>query len=332
MSDMIEMTYREAIVLGQRDAMAHDPKTLLMGEDVAAAGGPFKTTEGLLDEFGPKRVRDTPIAEEAFVGAAMGMALTGWRPIVELMFADFMGVAYDQIVNGIAKHRFMQGGKLNVPVLIRAIGGGGTRFGAQHSQTGEGWLLPAPGLKVYSAGTPNDAYHLLRAGALDPDPVIVLEHKLLFNRKGPVQRFGAEVPPVNGTLHIRKGGDITMVASLGMVERMVAAGDLLAREGISADLFNLRRIRPLLIEPILESVRTTGRLLVIEENHSPGGWSGDLIAKVVEAAFDWLDAPPERITLPEWPLPYSPALEDASMPSAEGIFRKAADIVSGRSR
>lgn len=332
MSDTAEMTYRDAIVLGQRDAMAHDPKTLIMGEDIAAAGGPFKTTDGLLAEFGPMRVRDTPISEEAFVGAAMGMALTGWRPIVELMFADFIGVAYDQIANGIAKHRFMQGGRLSVPLLIRAIGGGGTRFGAQHSQTCEGWLLPVPGLKVYTAATANDAYHLIRAGVVDPDPVIVLEHKLLFNRKGSVRRFGAHVPAVVGTQRLREGRDITMVASLGMVERMLEAADMLLGQDISADVFNLCRIRPLLVGPIVESVRRTGRLLAIEENHSPGGWSGDLIARVTAEAFDWLDAPPERITLPDWPMPYSPVLEDAALPSAEAISRKAAKIVKGQSQ
>jgi pyruvate/2-oxoglutarate/acetoin dehydrogenase E1 component len=327
MSEVREMTYRDAIVAGQRDAMRLDSRVVLMGEDIGAAGGPFKTTEGLQALFGPSRVRDTPISEQAFVGAAMGMALTGYRPIVELMFADFMGVCFDQIVNGIAKHRFMQGGALRVPLLIRAMGGGGTRFGAQHSQTGEGWLLPAPGLKVYTAATPNDAYHLIRAAVCDPDPVIILEHKLLFGRSGAVTLFGEAVPPVDGPKCLRPGKDITVVASLAMVERIQAAATTLESEGISAELFDLRVIRPMNLTPILESVKGTSRLLVVEENHAPGGWSGEVVARVVAEAFDYLDAPPERLTLPDWPLPYSPQLEDAAIPGADSIVRKVRAIL-----
>lgn len=327
MSTTESMSYRDAIVAGQQDAMMHDPRVMLMGEDIGAAGAPFKTTQGLFELFGPMRVRDTPISEQAFVGAAMGMALTGYRPIVELMFADFMGVCYDQIVNSIAKHRFMQGGTLNLPLVIRAMGGGGTRFGAQHSQSGEGWLAPVPGLKVWSAATPNDAYHMIRAAVNDPDPVVVLEHKLLFNRIGPVTRFGEEVPPLGGVECIREGSDITILASLGMVERASAAGEQLADKGVSAEVFNLRKMRPFNIEVVVESVRKTGRFLVVEENHSPGGWSGDAIARVVDGAFDWLDAPPQRLTLPDWPVPYSPALEDACLPSIDDVVATAMTIV-----
>lgn len=322
-----ELTYRDAIVAGQRDAMAQDPRVFVMGEDVAAAGGPFKTTQGLLEEFGPNRIRDTPISEQAFVGAALGMALTGYRPIVELMFADFMGVCYDQIVNGIAKHRFMQGGTLNVPLVIRAMGGAGTRFGAQHSQSGEGWLTPVPGLKVWCAASPNDAYHMIRSAVLDPDPVVILEHKLLFNRRGKVTRFDGKVPPLGGASLLRQGGDITVLASLAMVERALEASQLLSAAGIEADVFDLRRVRPFQIEHVIESVRKTGRFLAVEENHAPGGWSGEAIAHVVDQAFDWLDAPPGRVTLPDWPMPYSPELEDAAMPSVERIRATAAAMV-----
>lgn len=324
----VEMTYRDAIVAGQRDAMAADPRTFLMGEDIAAAGGPFKTTEGLLEAFGPARVRDTPISEQAFVGAAMGMALTGYRPIVELMFADFMGVCYDPIVNGIAKHRFMQGGRLTLPLVIRAIGGGGTRFGAQHSQTGEGWLLPAPGLKVFCAATPNDAYQMLRAAVADPNPVVVFEHKALFTRRGPVTL--APHPRIEGPAVITEGSDITLVASLGMVERAQAAAEQLGAAGVSAEVIDLRVVRPLDAAPIVASVRKTGRLLVVEENHAPGGWGGEVVARVVVEAFDFLDAPPERINLPDWPMPYSPALEDAALPGADAIFERARAMVDGR--
>jgi pyruvate dehydrogenase E1 component beta subunit len=324
------LTYREAILAGQRDALRADDRVLLMGEDIAAAGGVFKTSEGLLDEFGPRRVRDTPISEQAFVGAAMGLALTGYRPIVELMFAYFMGVCYDQIVNGIAKHRFMQGGTLNVPLVIRAMGGAGTRFGAQHSQTAEPWLLNVPGLKVWAAATPQQAYLMIRAAVEDPNPVVVLEHKALFMRSGVVDRFTGPALGVAGPLHLRPGGDITIVASLGMVERALTAGETLAAEGVDADIFDLRVLRPMSLEPIVESVRRTGRLLVVEENHAPGGWGGEIVATVVREAFDYLDCPPERLTLPDWPVPYSPALEDAAIPSPEKIHAYAAAMTGDR--
>lgn len=326
-TETVELTYRDAIVAAQRDAMRTDKSVFLMGEDIGLAEGPFKTAKGLQAEFGALRVRDTPISEQAFVGAAMGMALTGYRPIVELMFSDFMGVCFDQIVNSIAKHRFMQGGTLHVPLVIRAMGGGGVRFGAQHSQTGESWLLSIPGLKVYSAGTPNDAYHLIRAAVLDPNPVVVIEHKLLFTRKGPVQLFDDEVPVVSGPRRLRAGEDITIVASLGMVERIEAAAQTLAQAGVSAELFDLRIVRPMQIDPIVESVKKTKRLLVVEENHRSGGWGGDLVAVVASEAFDELATAPERITLPDWPMPYSPELEDAAIPSEETIVARARAVV-----
>lgn len=327
-----EMTYREAIIAAQRAELAADDRVLLIGEDIGAAGGSFKLTEGLQAQFGTSRVRDTPISEQAFVGAAMGMALTGYRPIVELMFADFMGVCFDQIVNGIAKHRFVQGGTLELPLVIRAVGGAGARFGAQHSQTGESWLLPVPGLKVFAAATPNEAYHLIRAAVRDPNPVVVLEHKFLFTRRGPVQLFDDAVPPIEGPKQLRRGNDITIVASLAMVERTQSAAEELERIGISAELFDLRVIRPMCAEAILDSVRSTHRLLVVEENHSLGGWGGELVATVVAEAFDDLDAPPERLTLPDWPMPYSPKLEDAALPSVEAIVAKAHAMVEGRGR
>lgn len=328
----VEMTYREAIIAAQRAELSTDERVLLIGEDIGAAGGSFKLTEGLQAQFGASRVRDTPISEQAFVGAAMGLALTGYRPIVELMFADFMGVCFDQIVNGIAKHRFMQGGTLELPLAIRTVGGAGARFGAQHSQTGESWLLSAPGLKVFAAGSPNEAYHLIRAAVRDPNPVVVLEHKFLFTRRGPVQLFDQAIPPVEGPKHLRPGDDITIVASLAMVERIQSAAQELERVGISAELFDLRVIRPLQMASIVDSVTRTHRLLVVEENHSLGGWGGELIASVVAEAFDSLDAPPERLTLPDWPMPYSPKLEDAALPSVEAIVTKARAMVEGRGR
>ena len=322
---MTVMTYREAVVLAQREALAADSNVILMGEDIGAPGGPFKTTDGLFEEFGADRVRDTPISENAFVGAALGMAVTGGRPIVEIMFADFMGVCYDQIVNGIAKHRFMCGGKVSVPLVIRAMGGGGVRFGAQHSQTGENWLYQHPGHKVYCPATPADAYELLSAAIADVDPVIVLEHKGLMSTKGEVE---APVEPGNveiGPKVVREGSDVTIVASLAMVRRCLEAADALASQGIDAEVINLRVLRPLVMAPIIDSVIKTGSLIAVEEAHPIGGWSGDVVAQAVMGAFDYLDRPPVRVTLPDWPMPYSPGLEDAAMPSVERIV----DAVTG---
>ncbi len=315
---MTSLTYREAIVRAQREALAADPRVILMGEDIGAAGGPFKTTEGLFEEFGPLRVRDTPISETAFVGAAMGMAITGYRPVIELMFADFMGVCFDQIVNGIAKHRFMCGGKVAVPVTIRAMGGGGVRFGAQHSQTGETWVWQFPGLKVFCPATPADAYAMLRQAIDDPDPVVVLEHKALMAVKGEVEhdssRWPAQQPQV-----LRQGRDVTLVASMGMVRRTLAAADALAAQGVEAEVIDLRVLRPLVAAPIIESVMRTGGLVVVEENHECGGWGAEIISRTFTAAFDYIDRPPVRVTLPDWPMPYSPALEDAAVPSVQRI-------------
>lgn len=327
MERSVQLTYREAIVSAQRDAMLRDERIVLMGEDIGAAGSPFKTTDGLQGQFGALRVRDTPISEQAFVGAAMGMALTGYRPIVELMFSDFIGVCFDQIVNEIAKHRFMQGGTLEMPLVIRAIGGGGARFGAQHSQTAEGWLLPAPGLKVWSAASPNEAYHMILAAVADPNPVVIFEHKALLGRSGPVDLLERDVPPIEGPKLLSEGGDITIVGSLGMVERIVAAGNRLREIGILAELFDVRVLRPMSLAPLVNSVRKTHRLLVVEENHRCGGWGAEVIAVVAKEAFDYLDAPPARLTLPDWPMPYTPALEDAAIPSIKEIIETASNLV-----
>ena len=311
-------TYREAIVRAQREALAADPRVILMGEDIGAAGGPFKTTEGLFEEFGARRIRDTPISETAFVGAAMGMALTGYRPVIELMFADFMGVCFDQIVNSIAKHRFMCGGKVSVPVTIRAMGGGGVRFGAQHSQTGENWVYQFPGLKVFCPASPADAYVLLRQAIDDPDPVIVLEHKALMAVKGEIEndeaRWPAQQPQV-----VRPGRDVTLVASLAMTRRALAAADALATQGIEAEVIDLRVLRPLIADSIIESVTRTGALVVVEENHESGGWGAEIVARALVGAFDYMDKPPVRVTLPDWPMPFSSVLEDAAVPSVQKI-------------
>lgn len=316
-----ELTYRQAISLALAEEMRRDPKVLLMGEDIGASGGPLKTTEGLYAEFGGTRVRDTPISENAFVGAALGLAVMGYRPVVEIMFADFLGVCYDQIVNSIAKHRFMSGGRMDAPLVIRAIGGGGLRFGAQHSQTAETWFMSVPGLKIVSASSPNEVYGMLKAAIRDPDPVLLIEHKGLLGVKGPVYVGEDNLLPLKGTNLLRSGDHATIVASLGMVPRAVEAAEILAAEGIGLDVFDLRAIRPIDTSDIVESVKRTNRLLTVEEVSLVGGWGAEVCAQVTTAAFEYLDAPPQRLGLPEYPLPYSPALEDAAIPDAPAIVR-----------
>jgi len=316
---MPEMTYREAIVAALTEEMQRDPRTLIMGEDIGESGGPFKTCQGLYEAFGAARVRDTPIAETGFVGAALGLSLTGYRPIVEIMFADFLGVAFDQIVNGIAKHRFMSGGRVRTPIVIRAIGGGGLRFGAQHSQTTESWMMSVPGLKVICPSQPEQAYLMLKAAIRDDNPVLILEHKALLSTKGEVPTGTDAVSFPTGPRILREGSDVTIVGTLAMVPRALAAADLLSAEGISAEVIDLQVLRPLNVTPIADSVRKTNNLVVVEEQARTGGWSGNVVADVIEQAFDYLDSPPVRVTLPDYPVPYSPALEDMVLPSPDSI-------------
>jgi len=317
---MQKMTYREAIVAAQRDALANNSDIIIMGEDIGEPGSPFKTTQGLYEEFGKDRVRDTPISENAFVGAALGMAITGYRPIVELMFSDFMAVCFDQIVNSIAKHRFMCGGHVDVPLVIRAMGGGGVRFGAQHSQTGETWLFPFPGLKVYCPATPSDAYHMLKAAVDDVNPVVILEHKALMSSSGMVDTDTDSANSIHGPEVMLEGSDVTVVASLAMVNRSLEAAEKLQEEGISAEVINIRVLRPLDTRLILDSLKKTGAILTVEENHQCGGWGAEVISQVLTQGFDYIETPPGRITLPDWPMPHSPPLEDNTIPSSDKII------------
>lgn len=316
---MPEITYREAIVAALQEEMRRDPRTLIMGEDIGPSGGPFKTCQGLYEEFGAARVRDTPISETGFVGAALGLALTGYRPIVEIMFADFLCVCFDQIVSGIAKHRLMSGGRTRVPLVIRAIGGAGLRFAAQHSQTAESWLLSVPGLKIVCASSPAEAYGMLKAAVRDDNPVLLLEHKALLSSKGEVATGSDAAGKLAGARVLRPGTDATIVATLAMVGRSLAAAELLAKDGIAAEVIDLRALRPMDTSAISESVRRTNLLVTVEEQSKLGGWGAEVVAQVVADAFDDLDAPPARLGLPEYPLPYSPPLEDAAIPSPEAI-------------
>lgn len=318
MSTPESVTYREAINRALRAALTADENVILLGEDIGAAGGSFKLTDGLQETFGPDRVMDTPISETGFVGAAIGLALAGFRPVVELMFADFAAVAFDQIVNEAAKYCFMSAGQLPVPLVIRCTGGGGLRFGAQHSATTESWYLTTPGLKVVAAATPQDAYGLLLSAIADPNPVVYLEHKTLLGMTGPLDPTVGPVPLGQARV-LRAGDDVTLVATLAMVRVALEAAERLAGEGVAAEVIDLRSLLPYDAATVLASVRRTGRLITIEEQTVYGGWGSSVAADVVEQAFDYLDHPPLRLGTPAAPLAFSPGLEDAALPSVERV-------------
>jgi len=315
---MTVATYKEAINRGIGDALAADEDVFLIGEDVGAAGGAFKTTDGLFDRFGPRRVLDTPISEQAIVGCAIGAAMRGLRPLAEIMFADFAGVCFDQIANELPKIRYMTGGQVTLPVTIRMANGGGAGFAAQHSQAAENWFLNVPGLKIAVPGTPADAYGLLRAAVEDPDPVLYFEHKGLFNVK-------AELPdaPLVGKLGraevVRTGEDCTVVASQLMRHRALEAAEALTGEDVSIEVIDPRTLVPFDHETVGASLDRTNRLIVVQEGPPGGSWGASLIAKVVQERLEILDAPPLLIAPDEIPVPYASTLEAAYLPSAERI-------------
>ena len=312
------MTYRAAVARGIAQEMERDSTVVMLGEDIGAAGGVFKTTEGLLARFGAERVRDTPISEQAIIGAAMGAAMTGLRPIAELMFSDFFGVAWDMVANQIAKTRYMTDGQVSLPLVIRTANGGGLRFGAQHSQSIENWAMAIPGLKVVAPSTPSDMVGLMAAAIRDPDPVIVCEHKALFAEKGDVPD-GELVETIGEARVLREGTDATVVALAAMVPRTLAAADELAAEGISLEVIDPRSLVPLDVSTVLRSVAKTSRLFTVEENPRLCGWGAEVVSIVAEEAIYALDGPVVRITTPHIPLSANPILEDAQMPSTQRI-------------
>ena len=316
---MAELTYRAAIAAGIAQEMRRDPSVVLIGEDVGAAGGVFKLTEGLFDEFGPTRVRDTPISEQAIVGAAMGAAMTGLRPIAELMFSDFFAVTWDMVANQIAKTRYMTDGQVSLPLVLRTANGAGLRFGAQHSQSIENWAMAIPGLKVVAPSTPADVVGLMAAAVRDPDPVIFCEHKALFAIKGEVP--DGEVVDTLGTARIlRSGKDATIVALAAMVPKALEAAERLATEhGVDAEVIDLRSLVPLDTATILASVKKTSRLFTVEENPRLLGWGAEIASIVADEGFYSLDAPIVRITTPHIPLPSAAVLEDLAIPSVDRI-------------
>ena len=316
---MAELTYRGAVAAGIAQEMRRDKAVVMLGEDIGAAGGVFKTTEGLLDEFGPTRVRDTPISEQAIVGAAMGAAMTGLRPIAELMFSDFFAVSWDMVANQIAKTRYMTDGQVSLPLVIRTANGAGLRFGAQHSQSIENWAMAIPGLKVVAPSTPADMVGLMAAAIRDDDPVIVCEHKGLFATKGDVPE-GEHVVPLGQAAVLREGRDATIVALAAMVPRAVeAAGRLQDEHDISVEVIDLRCLIPLDAQAILRSVEKTSRLFTVEENPRALGWGAEIVSIVADEGFWSLDAPIVRITTPHVPLPSAAVLEDAALPTVERI-------------
>ncbi len=324
---MAELTYREAVNAGIAQEMRRDPNVVFLGEDVAAAGGVFKTTLGLQDEFGPDRVRDTPISEQAIVGAAMGAAMTGLRPIAEIMFSDFFAVCWDLVANQIAKTRYMTDGQCSFPLVLRSANGGGSRFGAQHSQSIENWAMAVPGLKVVAPASPADVKGLLAASVRDPDPVLFFEQKSLYAVKGDVPE-AEYVVPLGEARVVRSGTDVTIAALAAMVPRAEKAAETLQQEhGISATVVDARSLVPLDTKTILEEVGKTGRLVTVEENPRLCGWGAELASIVAEELFWDLDGPIVRVTTPHIPLPSADALEDAVMPSPARIVAAVRELV-----
>jgi pyruvate dehydrogenase E1 component beta subunit len=316
---MAELTYRNAVAHGIAQEMRRDPSLVMLGEDIAGAGGVFKTTVGLLDEFGPDRVRDTPISEQAILGAAMGAAMTGIPVIAEIMFSDFLAVCFDLLANEMAKARYMTAGQMSVPVVVRTANGGGSRFGAQHSQSVENWAMMIPGLKVVAPSTPTDVVGLMAAAVRDPDPVVFFEHKSLMATKEDVP--DTEVVDQLGKAKVlREGTDCTIAALALMVPRALEAADQLASQGISAEVIDVRSLVPLDTQAILGSVTKTSRLFTVEENPRLCGWGAEVASIVADEAFWDLDGPIVRITTPHIPLPAAEALEDMAIPSVETIY------------
>ena len=317
---MAELTYREAVAEGIAQEMGRDQRVAFIGEDVAGAGGVFKATVGLLDKFGPKRVIDTPISEQAIMGAAMGAAMTGMRPIAEIMFSDFLAVCWDFIAYEMSKSRYMSDGQLACPLVVRTGNGGGSRFGAQHSQSVENWAMAIPGIKVVAPSTPADVKGLLAAAVRDDDPVIFFEHKSLYATKGEVPD-GEHVDTLGTAKIVRQGSDATILALALMVPRALEAAEKLKAEaGIDAEVIDVRSLVPLDTRTILASVAKTGRLFTVEETPRLCGWGAEIASIVADEAFWDLDGPIVRITTPHIPLPAADNLEDLALPNGARVF------------
>jgi len=324
-----QLSMAEAINEALREEMRRDERVILLGEDVGVLGGIYRVTKGLLEEFGPERVIDTPISEEGFTGAAIGLAIMGFRPVVEIMYADFLANCMNQLVNFAAKMRYMSGGQLKVPLVVRTMMAHGRGHGGDHSQVPIPWFLNVPGLKLVAPSTPYDAKGLLKAAIRDDAPVIYFEPYVLYRVRGPVPE-GEYVIPLGEADVKREGDDITIVAISAMVPRALEAAEKLAEEGVSAEVVDPRTIVPLDEEAILRSVMKTNRLLIVEYSHKRGGVGAEIAALVVEKAFDYLDAPILRLASPDVPIPVSPPLGQLTLPSVEDIVRAARSLVLGQ--
>ncbi|MEV5413764.1 alpha-ketoacid dehydrogenase subunit beta [Thermopolyspora sp. NPDC052614] len=320
------ITYREAVAEGIAREMRRDPSVVCLGEDIGAAGGVFKTTQGLFEEFGPERIWDTPISEQAIVGAALGAAMTGMRPVAEIMFSDFLACCWDYLANEIPKVRYMTGGQVKVPLVIRTANGGGLGFGAQHSQAVENWALTIPGLKIAAPSTPADVIGLMSAAIRSDDPVVVFEHKGLFASKGPRPPEGYEVELGRAAV-VREGSDVTLLALASTVPTALAAAERLAADGVSAEVVDLRCLIPMDMTTVLASVGRTSRLVTVEENPHQGGWGGTVVSIVVEEGFELLDAPVRRVTSANVPLPFADNLENEVIPTVDKVVAAVRGVV-----
>ena len=326
---MATTTYREALRMAHQEALTRDPRVFLMGEDVGKYGGSYAVSKGLLAEFGPERIRDTPLSESTFVGAGIGAALGGMRPIVEVMTVNFSLLALDQIVNNAATIRHMSGGQFSVPLVIRMATGAGRQLAAQHAHSLEGWYAHIPGIRIVAPATLEDARGMLWTALEDPDPVLIFEHQALYNMEGPIADDAGPVD-IDRAVVRRPGKDISLITYGGTLGKTLQAADTLARDGIDAEVIDLRSLRPLDMPTIVDSVKKTHRAVIVDEGWKSGSLSAEIVARLVEQAFYDLDAPVARVCTAEVPIPYPKHLEDAALPQPPAIIAAAREVVGHR--
>lgn len=324
---MTILSVRQAIREAMREELLRDDKVFLIGESLGPYGGSFKLTEGLLAEFGPEKIMDTPLSESAIVGCSVGAAMMGFRPIAELMFADFVTIGMDQLVNNAAKMIYLHDGALPLPLVLRMPEGGGATMGPHHSQCVESWILNIPGLKIVLPANAHDAKGLLKSAVRDDNPVVFIEHKLLYNEKGEVPE-GEYTVPIGKAKVVREGKDISIISYSYMMKKALEAADILAEEGIDAEVIDVRTLRPLDVETLAASVRKTEKAVIVHEAPVTGGAGGEIAAVLQEAAFDYLDAPIGRVGALETPVPYSYTLEQAYLPNTQKIVDKVKQLVT----
>ena len=322
-------TYREAVREGLRAALRDDERVFLMGEDVGRYGGAYACSKGLLEEFGPERVRDTPLSESTFVGAGIGAALGGMRPIVEVMTVNFSLLALDQIVNNAATIRHMSGGQFSIPLVIRMATGAGRQLAAQHAHSLEGWYAHIPGIRIVAPATLEDARGMLWTALQDPDPVLIFEHQTLYNLEGPLSDDAGPVDIEHAAIR-RAGKDVSLITYGGTLGKTLQAAETLARDGIDAEVIDLRSLRPLDMPTILDSVKKTRRVVIVDEGWKSGSLSAEIVARLVEQAFYDLDAPMARVCTAEVPIPYPKHLEDAALPQPPAIAAAVREVVGHR--